>query len=989
MVCSAVAAAQQLQGRRRLEDCSLRPHDCLSCCGFLPSGGPRVPTAAQPCFQAAVDLHTHNDFQFSHPSFEEKIRASPKQLSCAANAFLRLPVDSMQLYSAHHPSSSVFYCRRPPEPRMRCAVNSVRRHRNQSQVCTRAAAHRSERYGVATNQWGHFGKRLPLATKFRRPLLLFVLFTMVAMEAAVAVLPRRTAKHSQAGQLELVMDVSASLHSRGSQRRRFTFSDNELMHLHDSPSSLQVAESKSFEGFEGTAVALTCGSLFISIKSATWKSSTGACPAVRDCHEQMRRLCDGFFSCRVVPVASDPASAEASGLSAAKCGDVCSMSADPRRILTGEYECVVKGGTDASTFLDEHSAGASTTTGLVTWDAIQAGEAAPTASEIGGAGGISSFVATQASQGLNMISYTDTDSSDKRAAIDRLASQNPASAGLLQLSADRSVNKVWFTQGAFAAQYVPDGTQPATIVTVGMTAYGGPPANSAVASWEHADFACGAADTFAISQGLTPRHTTASTPQIICSNASSEACTELQAVNEAIKNSRPKTVMLEGIACHREGKAFGLLFADGTVLAFGAADRGGTMSAEAKGDLSTFDATRSQRVKKIVATQGAMAVLLLRGSVYAWGLDQFGGTLPSPEPTGVVDLVANDVGFAALTGGGSVYTWGKGMVVPSRLAGVEIKKIVGEKTCFAAFDAKGGVYIWGLGSNEGAFCNEEFVGERPTISQNFSDVKTKLSEGITDVRFNEHAAMAVKKPAVADGSWEIITWGTSAKGGEVPSYVLSGGRKGVKAVGASKSAFAIVSHSGDVYGWGDKESGGDGWNQPFLAGRAYGLVSLTRSFVALLVTGEAFAWGGNGQTLISSARRQELGTVVESRLVRGLYVVSGVGEGEIFVGTIGIPCVPGEWGAWGSCRSVCEGIRQRERTIELEPWGGTCESPLTEAGSCKGPKYGTDECPSTETDNSSIEAGLSLGVIVGCATASVAVLGVVGFMGHMWCSGFR
>lgn len=40
--------------------------------------------------------------------------------------------------------------------------------------------------------------------------------------------------------------------------------------------------------------------------------------------------------------------------------------------------------------------------------------------------------------------------------------------------------------------------------------------------------------------------------------------------------------------------------------------------------LSTFDATRNQRVKKVVATKGAFAVLLKRGILYAWGSDQFG-----------------------------------------------------------------------------------------------------------------------------------------------------------------------------------------------------------------------------------------------------------------------------------------------------------------------------------------------------------------------------
>ncbi|PFH36855.1 alpha-tubulin suppressor protein [Besnoitia besnoiti] len=745
-----------------------------------------------------------------------------------------------------------------------------------------------------------------------------------------------------------------------------------------SRSSLWLA----YESFEGSTLELTCGENFISIKTAVWKSQSGACPAVRDCKDQLRRLCDGFFTCRVVPVASDATQAEASGVAAAKCGGICSMTADPRRVISGEYECVVKGDSGSSEYLDSHSGGAPLTASNVTWDAIEAGGAAPTRQEVAAAGGISAFVTTQALQGRNVVIFTDTDSSEKRTALDLSSSQ---STGLFRLSADRAVAKVWFTSGAIAAQFVPMGTNPSSIAVVGKAEYGGPADPKTGASWEHADFACGVADTFAISQGLTPRHATAEKAQIICTNDKSAACAGLQKVNDAIAQSRPKPVMLEGIACHRSGSAFGLLFADGTVLAFGDVQKGGEMSAAAAGDLSTFDVARTQRVKKIVATQGAMAVLLLRGSVYAWGLEQFGGTLPSPEPTGVVDIVANDVGFAALTGGGSVFTWGKGMVAPSRLQGAQITRIVGEKTCFAAFDAGGGIYVWGLGSNEGAFCNEEFVGHTEFISKNFSDVKARLTEGITEVRFNSHAALALKKPTATDGSWEIISWGASAKGGEVPSYVLAGGRRGVRAVGASDSAFAVVSATGDPFAWGDKEGGGDGWNQSFLTGRTFGLVSLSRSFVALLSTGEAFAWGANGQTLISSARREDVGAATETRLGRGLYVVNGFGEGELFAGIVGIPCIPGEWGEWDACRSVCEGIRQRTRTIELESWGGQCQSSLIEAGSCKGPKYGTDECPNTQdNDGDGNEARLSLGAIVGCATAGAAIIGVMAFMGRMW-----
>lgn len=48
------------------------------------------------------------------------------------------------------------------------------------------------------------------------------------------------------------------------------------------------------------------------------------------------------------------------------------------------------------------------------------------------------------------------------------------------------------------------------------------------------------------------------------------------------------------------------------------------------------------------------------------------------------------------------------------------------------------------------------------------------------VRFSSDAGLAVKKPKQQDGAWELVTWGTTAKGGEVTSYALREGRKGVK-----------------------------------------------------------------------------------------------------------------------------------------------------------------------------------------------------------------
>lgn len=60
---------------------------------------------------------------------------------------------------------------------------------------------------------------------------------------------------------------------------------------------LFLRRCQGFRGKEGDIVELLCSSNFISVKSATWKSSTDACPSARDCTDQIRRLCK-FYSKR-------------------------------------------------------------------------------------------------------------------------------------------------------------------------------------------------------------------------------------------------------------------------------------------------------------------------------------------------------------------------------------------------------------------------------------------------------------------------------------------------------------------------------------------------------------------------------------------------------------------------------------------------------------------------------------------------------------------
>ena len=97
--------------------------------------------------------------------------------------------------------------------------------------------------------------------------------------------------------------------------------------------------------------------------------------------------------------------------------------------------------------------------------------------------------------------------------------------------------------------------------------------------------------------------------------------------------------------------AFAAILADGSVVAWGAADRGGDGAAvrdQLKG------------VKQIQATSHAFAAILADGSVVAWGAADRGGDSAAvrDQLKGVKQIQATSHAFAAILADGSVVAWG-------------------------------------------------------------------------------------------------------------------------------------------------------------------------------------------------------------------------------------------------------------------------------------------------------------------------------------------
>ncbi|CDJ68142.1 hypothetical protein, conserved [Eimeria necatrix] len=434
------------------------------------------------------------------------------------------------------------------------------------------------------------------------------------------------------------------------------------------------------------------------------------------------------------------------------------------RVLEGEYDCV-EGTGQEQRLLGPSASGALGEYTDITWDTLSAMGATPSAAALSTSGGYAAYYEQQMQIAKTFFIHVDAADPDVQTALSSnskvFASTEVAS--YLTISTNNYITNAWFTStGSAALLITPQVTQlSTTLINAGKSDTGVWTDTNGSSITQGVDFMCGGLDTFVYTVGLTARNASF-TPQVYCSNSKSKGCAGIKELNEELNLERPPSVMMAGISCHPKGTAFALVFTDGTVLAMGEATQGGEMTTEVKNGLGRFDAARSQRVKSIVASTGAFAVLLQNGIVYAWGdttVEQLKGL-----------TVAADVGFAAMTGAGRVYTWGKGVVLPTRLS-------TGE---FQGLGSAGELAVWGTSTSSSPFCNEGFAASE---SASFQSVKEKLSSGVKMVRFNEKAAAAARQKGSSEasaGSWELIAWGDLEAGGSVPSNVHSTAKNGVK-----------------------------------------------------------------------------------------------------------------------------------------------------------------------------------------------------------------
>ena len=256
---------------------------------------------------------------------------------------------------------------------------------------------------------------------------------------------------------------------------------------------------------------------------------------------------------------------------------------------------------------------------------------------------------------------------------------------------------------------------------------------------------------------------------------------------------------------------------DGTVHAWGTADKGGTPSAEI---LALRDAV------ELTPAGNALAVLRTTGQVMAWGGGTgFGGVVP-PEIASLTDIkhvIGNGFAFAALRNNGSVVAWGdpvKGGAVSDDVAGLtNIKALAcANAQAFIVMLMSGQIAGWGPST---------YGGELPAEIRSLTDIISVVSSS------NAFAALR--------HSGHVVGWPAANSGGLIPDTIA--GRDDLVQLAATAGACAAVCKDGTVVAWGDPLLGGDTTPVADKLLNVTAIYANRHAFTALTSDGEVVTWG--------------------------------------------------------------------------------------------------------------------------------------------------
>jgi alpha-tubulin suppressor-like RCC1 family protein len=290
--------------------------------------------------------------------------------------------------------------------------------------------------------------------------------------------------------------------------------------------------------------------------------------------------------------------------------------------------------------------------------------------------------------------------------------------------------------------------------------------------------------------------------------------------------------------------------------------------------LGDYIARPFRTLTKVVSTEKAFAALRSDGSVIAWGDPDIGGSISGvlnllDGTVDVVDIVGGQYAFAALRNDGRVITWGYEYQtaytasVSSAINGsIPVTQIYSTKSgSFAALRSDGSVVTWGNVTSLGVSSPVDGTvdalqikaynkigvirtdGSFISFGPNASAVANELSGGnpITDYVSSAIASAVIR----SDGS--VVTWGDAGSGGN--SSAVAGQLNGsvdITQVVPVTYAMAALKADGSIVTWGSSTFGGDTGNATGSLSNITKLYGNYATYAALKSDGSVVCWGFSG-----------------------------------------------------------------------------------------------------------------------------------------------
>ncbi|BDU39211.1 hypothetical protein [Vibrio nigripulchritudo] len=203
---------------------------------------------------------------------------------------------------------------------------------------------------------------------------------------------------------------------------------------------------------------------------------------------------------------------------------------------------------------------------------------------------------------------------------------------------------------------------------------------------------------------------------------------------------------------------------DGSIVLWGVSN--GANNTEVEGELNND-------VSKVVSGYDSMVAITNSGKVVEWDDEQYNVVFPS----GITNVIYDNVQYLAYKGDGSVYSWASDMPVETiSISGSKVKKAISSDAGFAVLKEDGTLISW----------ERTYVG---TYYNKYYD--TIPNDGIKDIFANKNSFAAIKN----DGS--AFSWG-ELESSEVSDKL----RSDVSKIIPTTRAFYAIKSNGEVVYWG-------------------------------------------------------------------------------------------------------------------------------------------------------------------------------------------